>query len=68
MDAIQQPDLLTAADVADLLRLPQARVGRMAKSGAIPNLRLPDGSVRFERTELCKWITALRRGGVAHGT
>jgi excisionase family DNA binding protein len=52
MSAIEEiRPLLTADDVAPILRLSPQTVRRLAASGAIPSVRIA-GSVRFRRDDL----------------
>jgi hypothetical protein len=44
--------LLTPREVDRLLRYPRGRSLRLAKAGRLPCIRLPDGQIRFEETEL----------------
>ena len=47
--------LLTAQEVADLLRVPKARVYDLARQGLLPLVRL-GRQVRFEERALREWI------------
>ncbi len=53
--------LLTASDVAEILRVTSAYVNRLTKRGAMPHVRLPDGEVRFDAADVEAWIDAQRR-------
>jgi helix-turn-helix protein len=59
MDAPLEP-LLTSLDVSAWLLMPPRRVERLARQGLIPAVRLPDGSLAFERAELERWLAGLR--------
>lgn len=53
MDAI---DLLTAGEAAIRLRMPSARLARLARDGKVPCVNLPDGELRFDETDLTDWV------------
>ena len=57
-------DMMKVQDVADYLRLSQAKVYRMANSGDLPCLRLGK-TLRFKREILDEWIRRETRGGQA---
>lgn len=44
--------LLTAREVERMLRYSPGRATRLAKAGKLPYLILPDGEVRFNKTEI----------------
>ncbi|RJP30925.1 MAG: DNA-binding protein [Phycisphaerales bacterium] len=52
------PLLLTAADVAKLLRLSRRSVLKLRSRGAIPEPVRLGRSVRWRREELARWIAA----------
>jgi excisionase family DNA binding protein len=45
-------DLLSAAEVADILEVSGETVRRWVASGRIRHIRLPSGQVRFERADI----------------
>jgi excisionase family DNA binding protein len=51
----QDPDVLTAAEAADLLRTDEETVEAMAKKGELPGRKLGD-DWRFTRTALLRWL------------
>ena len=54
--------LLNARDVGNLLGISPKTVYRLAVEGKIPSIQLThQGSVRFERAELVKWLNEKRR-------
>lgn len=53
-----QPTLLTAQEVADLLRVHVATIQRWARDGAIPVVPLPGGRMRFRRADIDALISA----------
>jgi hypothetical protein len=55
------PKLLTPQDVALWLRLPTARVVRLARRGQIPCLELPGGDLAFDAGALATWIKTRER-------
>ena len=59
-------EILTADEVAELLRISRNRVILMARRGAIPSL-LIDGRVRFDASEIQDWIK-MQRGDAFVGT
>ena len=54
--------MLTAKEVAVLLRLPLARVYELTRQNVIPVVRLGRRQVRYDAQALTEWA---RRGGVA---
>jgi excisionase family DNA binding protein len=60
------PRLLTANDVAKVLRVPRSFVYALARRGELPMVRIGDRYVRFRRDALERWIegceTTERRG------
>ena len=44
---MKREPLLLAEDVDRLLNLPPGRAHRLARTGRLPHLVLPDGSIRF---------------------
>jgi hypothetical protein len=54
------PCLLTAADVAAWLLLTRRAVERMTRDGAIPAIRLPDGSHLYDPGALAAWLDTRR--------
>lgn len=55
--------LLTAKEVAPILRVTPARVYELARSRAIPAIRLGERQVRFDETALRDWLAG---GGSLH--
>jgi hypothetical protein len=53
--------LLDHFDLAEILKMPATRVLRMARSGKIPHLVLPDKTVMFERQVVVEWLKACRQ-------
>lgn len=54
------PDrLMTAREVAELLRLNVKTVERMARQGRLPSLRVC-GRVRFVASDIASWLAARR--------
>ena len=54
--ATQKPRLLTPNEAAQLLRMPTARLVRLARQGAVPHVMLPGEEPRFVETELWSWL------------
>jgi len=48
----KEPDLLTAIEAAERLRVSASTVRRWAQLGLIPAIRLPSGQVRIRRTDV----------------
>ena len=48
--------LLTPGELAALLRIPSARVMRLARRGRLPYVRLPGGEIAFDRQDIVDWI------------
>ncbi len=49
--------LLTASEVADILRVSTARVYELARIKSIPSITLGQRQVRFDETTLHEWIS-----------
>ena len=49
--------LLTASEVANILRVSTARVYELARTKAIPSITLGQRQVRFDETALREWIS-----------
>jgi len=63
MTSNELPDVLTANEVAQYLRLSAATVCRLAQAGAIPAVRI--GRVwRFQRKLLDEWLSEWMRGNL----
>lgn len=59
-------ELLTSAEVAELLRVSRSTVTRYARLGQLPAIRLPSGYLRFRRQDIEKLLRqddAERTGG-----
>lgn len=52
------PELLTAKQVAERLQLGRNRIYEMARSGALPSVRINE-TVRFPRVGLERWLSSL---------
>jgi excisionase family DNA binding protein len=50
-------NLLTAKEVANILRVSTARVYELARTNAIPSITLGQRQVRFSETALREWIS-----------
>jgi excisionase family DNA binding protein len=48
--------LLTANEVANILRVSTARVYELARSKSIPSITLGQRQIRFDETALLEWI------------
>ncbi len=48
--------LLTVADVAFGMSVPQSHVRRMVRNHGLPHVTLPTGEVRFSERDLSRWI------------
>ena len=62
--------LLTAKEVAEMLKVSKARVWGLARTGELPSIRLGQRQVRFSEETLREWIARnnssqpVQRGGV----
>lgn len=45
-------ELITSAEVAELLRISRSTVTRYARLGQLPAIRLPSGYLRFRREDI----------------
>lgn len=52
--------LLDATEAGAQLRMPRARLTRLARKGEVPSIVLPDGEIRFRRTDLVEWVAQYR--------
>jgi hypothetical protein len=57
----EMPTLLTQDETAEMLRLTERQLNRLARDGAIPSIALPNGQLRFEADAIRDWIDSLRR-------
>ncbi len=61
--------LLTAKEVAPILRVTPARVYELARERAIPTVRMGERQVRFDESALREWVASggnLRADGESH--
>ena len=49
-------ELLNPFEVDDLLRYPPGRSQKLALADLIPHVRLPDGEIRFRKTDIEKIV------------
>lgn len=56
-ESAEKPEILTAEEVAEFLRVPLLTVQRQAKAGRLPGRRVGK-QWRFSRTVLLEWIAA----------
>jgi hypothetical protein len=63
--------LISEAEAAGLLRILRTRLVRLARAGKAPCVILPDGEIRFRRSDLVAWVEMYQRpadvGGGGHG-
>lgn len=52
--------LLMPREVDRLLRYPRGRSMKLARSGKLPHIKLPDGEVRFDQAEIDRLLDSLR--------
>ena len=50
--------LLTAKEVAAILRVKPARVYTLARDGLLPSVRIGDRQIRFQLSALQEWIAS----------
>ena len=55
------PELLTAQEVADILKVEKGQIYRMKAKGEIPFVKVGDKLVRFDKDEITAWIKSLRK-------
>jgi excisionase family DNA binding protein len=48
--------LLTKYEAAKMLSLTTGQVSRMASSGKLPTVKMPNGEIRFCRDDLAEWV------------
>ncbi len=54
-------ELLKPSEVGLILRYSERQVAKLARAGAIPHIVLPDGQMRFEKSEMDRLIEQGRR-------
>ena len=54
--------LLTAAEIAELLTVPESWIREHTRSGAMPHVRL-GRYIRYERADVVAWVETLKAGG-----
>ena len=59
--ATNAPHLLTPGEASDRMRTTTYAVTKMAISGDLPSVLMPDGTVRFLESDIAEWITDHRR-------
>lgn len=55
-------ELLTSAEVAELLRVSRSTVTRYARLGQLPVIRLPSGYLRFRREDIERLLRQAEAG------
>lgn len=64
---VDDHEVLTAEDVAELLKLSPDYVRRLSREGVLPCHRLPGGrSFRYFRTEVLDWLRSMPVGDASH--
>jgi excisionase family DNA binding protein len=53
--------LLTDSEAAELLRILRTRLVKLARRGIVPHVLLPDGEIRFSRSDLVEWVDRYRQ-------
>jgi excisionase family DNA binding protein len=48
--------LITLGEAAEALRISTYRLVRLVRHGQVPHVRLPDGEVRFDDSDLAAWV------------
>ena len=48
--------LLTDGEAAEMLRMPPSRLRKLANTGQVDHVLLPDGEVRFVEADLWDWV------------
>jgi len=54
-------ELLTASELAEVLKISRTRVVLMARRGDLPAVAV-DGRLRFDAAEIERWLKETRRG------
>lgn len=67
MNAPDTTPLLTAAEVADLLRVSESTIKQWARAGVIPSVRCTPTTVRFDFSEVRAALKARFRGAPERG-
>lgn len=60
---MSDPNLLDGDEAGEVLRMLPKRVARLARRGVLPHVALPDGELRFLRTDLMAWASGYRKAG-----
>ena len=58
--------LLKAIEVAEILRVSRARVYELARTSALPSIKLGERQIRFCEAAIQQWIAKGGSVGVAH--
>ena len=68
-DSSDGRDLMTAKEVAELLRVPVSRIHSLTSEGRIPHIKLGHRTLRFFRSEVMEWArqTAVAKEDGPHG-
>ena len=53
--------LLDEFDAAELLKLTPRQVLRLARSGDLPAVHLPGKEIRFDATDIARWVESRKR-------
>jgi hypothetical protein len=61
MNAATLPRLLLPSEVAALLGLTTRQIVRLARTGDLPHLVLPDDSIVIDAADLTRWLNSRRR-------
>ena len=62
-----QQTLLDANDAAGILLLSARRVRALVRDGQLPHVILPDGEIRFTKSDLDEWIELRKRPVIKEG-
>lgn len=57
---LTNPIILIDQEAARLLRMPPARLNRLARENLIPSVQLPDGELRYIEADLWAWVARHR--------
>ena len=54
-------EILTPEEVDRLFRYPRGRAAKLAKSGKLPAIFLPDGEIRFDRQAIADALASMTK-------
>lgn len=60
--------LILDSEAAEILRMTTRQVVSLARRGDLPSIRFPNGEIRFDPTDLQRWVESLKQPATAEAT